>query len=53
LSNKPNRIFRHLGVNWSDPWNPGAHQIPEQIRERLRQLLEAPRATLIRADPTN
>jgi hypothetical protein len=39
LSNKPNRIFRHLGVDWSDPWNPGPHQIPGQIRERLRQLL--------------
>lgn len=50
LSNKPNRIFRHLGVNWSDPWNPGPHQIPQQIRERLRQLLEAPRATLPRAN---
>jgi hypothetical protein len=47
LSDKPNRIFRHLRVDWSDPWNPGSHQIPEQIRERLRQLLEAPRATLI------
>lgn len=53
LSNKPNRIFRHLGVNWSDPWNPGPHEIPEPIRERLRQLLEAPRATLPRSDPTN
>lgn len=50
LSDKPNRIFRHLGVNWSDPWNPGPHQIPEAIRERLRQLLEAPGATLTRAD---
>ncbi len=50
LSDKPNRIFRHLGVNWSDPWNPGPHQIPESIRERLRQLLEAPGATLARAD---
>lgn len=50
LSDKPNRIFRHLGVNWSDPWNPGPHQIPDQIRERLRQLLDAPRATLARAD---
>jgi hypothetical protein len=53
LSNKPNRIFRHLGVNWSDPWNPGPHQIPEQIRERLRQLLEAPGATLICQNPGN
>ena len=50
LSDKPNRIFRHLGVNWSDPWNPGPHRIPESIRERLRQLLEAPGATLTRAD---
>jgi len=50
LGDKPNRIFRHLGVNWSDPWNPGPHQIPHQIRERLRQLLDAPRATLARAD---
>jgi hypothetical protein len=41
LSGKPNRIFRHLGVNWSDPWNPGPHEIPEHIRERFRQLLEA------------
>lgn len=53
FSNKPNRIFRHLGVNWSDPWSPGPHQIPEQIRERLRQLLEAPRATLIHSNSTN
>jgi hypothetical protein len=53
LSNKPNRIFRHLGVDWSDPWNPGPHQIPEQIRERLRQLLEAPRATLTGSNPAN
>ena len=53
LSDKPNRIFRHLGVNWSDPWNPGPHQIPEQIRERLRQLLEAPRATLTCPNPAN
>lgn len=53
LSDKPNRIFRHLGVNWSDPWNPGPHQIPEHIRERLRQLLEAPRATLTDADSTD
>jgi hypothetical protein len=51
LSHKPNRIFRHLGVNWSEPWSPGPHEIPEQIRERLRQLLEAPSATLIRPNP--
>jgi len=53
LSNKPNRIFRHLGVNWSDPWNPSPHEIPEQIRRRLRQLLEAPGATLVRPNSTN
>jgi hypothetical protein len=53
LSDKPNRIFRHLGVNWSDPWNPGPHQIPEHIRERLRQLLEGPHATLICSNPAN
>jgi len=47
LSNKPNRIFRHLGVNWSDPWSPGPYEIPEQIRERFRQLLETPHAALI------
>lgn len=46
LSNKPNRIFRHLSINWSDPWNPGPHEIPEQIRERFRQLLEMPHAAL-------
>jgi hypothetical protein len=39
LSGKPNRIFRHLGVNWSDPWNPEQHDVPEQRRARLRQLL--------------
>lgn len=49
LSDKPNRIFRHLGVNWSDPWNPGPHQIPQQIRARLQQLLEAPCATVVHA----
>jgi TniQ len=53
LSDKPNRIFRHLGVNWSDPWNPGLHQIPQQIRGRLGQLLEAPHATLICPNPGN
>lgn len=53
LSNKPNRIFRHLGVNWSDPWNPGPHEIPEQIRQRFRQLLEAPGATLVGPNSTN
>jgi hypothetical protein len=53
LSDKPNRIFRHLGVDWSDPWNPGPHQIPVPIRDRLRQLLEAPRATLISPNPAN
>jgi hypothetical protein len=53
LSGKPNSIFRHLGVNWSDPWNPGPHQIPQQIRERLRQLLEGSRATLIGTNPAN
>jgi hypothetical protein len=41
LSGKPNRKFRHLGVNWSDPWNPGPHEIAGQVRERLRQLLDA------------
>lgn len=41
LSDKPNRIFRHLGVNWSDPWNPGPQEIPAPIRERFRQLLDA------------
>jgi hypothetical protein len=46
LSNKPNRIFRHLGVDWSQPWNPGTHDIPEDIRQRFRQLLEAPHAPL-------
>ncbi len=41
LSGKPNRIFRHLGVNWPDPWNPGSHEISGEVRERLRQLLDA------------
>lgn len=46
LSHKPNRIFRHLGVDWSQPWDPGTYEIPEDIRQRFRQLLEAPHAPL-------
>lgn len=53
LSNEPNRIFRDLGVNWSDPGEPGLYPMPEPIRERLRQLLDAPRATLARSNPTD
>lgn len=48
LSHKPNRIFRHLGVNWSDPWKAGPHEISPQIRERFQQLLETSSATLAR-----
>jgi hypothetical protein len=53
LSNEPNRIYRDLGVHWSDPWIPGPYPMPEQIRERLRQLLDAPRGTLARSNPAS
>lgn len=53
LSNEPDRIFRDLGVSGSDPGKPGPFPMPGPIRERLRQLLDGPRATLARSNPTD
>jgi hypothetical protein len=40
LTGRRNRISRHLGGKWDDPWNAGRNEIEPRIRERLCKLHE-------------